>query len=924
MDSPVIKKKRGISPVWILPLIALSIGGWLLYTGYRDAGIAVTIHFSDAEGITAGKTQVIYRGVAVGKVEKMTVDEDLQGVNLLVNMERKAKGMLVEDSGFWVVKPEISAGRISGLETMLSGSYIAVRPGKSAMQVRRFEGLKDQPILSPDSPGLHISLRAETLYSLQKGSSVYAKNIKIGYVKGYHLAEDGSLLLDLFIEQGFSHLIQAGTRFWNASGLSFEGNLQSGFSLRMQSMAALVYGGISCGTPESLVATSPQATNGMIYQLYGNYEAAEYGLPMTLQLSSGGGIVEGKTKVMYRGLEAGVVKKISLNNDDNHSVTAEILLDPRAEPILRQGTRFWVVRPEVSIDGIRNLETIISGPHLTFMPGDGEFQDHFIVEEGAAPKPPKRSGTHFTLVAEDSGSLETGAPVLYKKMIVGEIRDIAFGAEAKSVRIGILIYDEYAHLVRQRSVFWNVSGVEVDAGLSHFNVNLSSIRAVISGGIAFINPENDSANTPLPAGEGKIFTLYESFDRAAGSVHALRPRGILVRLESSADNSVTIGSPVLYKQIPVGEVHDLALSDDHRKIVFEVLIYEKYAKLVTVHTVFYNYSGVAIDADLSGITIRAAPVAALLAGGIAFFTPENGAAIEEGHLFSLYDDYDAALHRDSITITLRLDTAEGIREKTRITCQGIEIGAIRKLGLAPDRSGIIAEGRVGKEAEHLFRETTRLRLVKPEISLSGVRHLDTVLTGSYIDITPGTGALRMDFALPPQSPGGDSSAGLNLILETSRLGSLNKNSPVYYRQVRVGRVTGFELSPTAQQVWVGINIHPDYANLVRNGSRFWLASGIRASWGVFSGFDLDSESMEAILAGGIAFATPDGKEMGGPAADNDHFILYEQGEKSWLDWSPEIMLNGGAGETGGSGTPQNNAKSVIPVAARTENRHENH
>jgi len=301
MDSPVIQKKRGLSPVWILPLIALSIGGWLMYTSYRDAGFTIAIHFNDAEGITPGKTQVMYKGVEVGMVEQVTVDDDLQGVNLIVKMVKNTQKRVVEDTKFWMVKPEISAGRISGLETLLSGSYIAVQPGNSTVQAKQFEGLKEPPALPPDSPGLHITLRADALYSLQKGSSVYSKNLKIGKVKGYQLGEDGSLLVDLYIEPKFSHLIQAGTRFWNASGLSFEGNLQSGFNLHMQSMAALVYGGIACGTPESLVTSSPPAVNGMVFQLYSNYKSAEYGLMMTLQLASGGGIVEGKTKVMYRG-----------------------------------------------------------------------------------------------------------------------------------------------------------------------------------------------------------------------------------------------------------------------------------------------------------------------------------------------------------------------------------------------------------------------------------------------------------------------------------------------------------------------------------------------------------------------------------------------------------------------------------------------
>ncbi len=172
-----------------------------------------------------------------------------------------------------------------------------------------------------------------------------------------------------------------------------------------------------------------------------------------------------------------------------------------------------------------------------------------------------------------------------------------------------------------------------------------------------------------------------------------------------------------------------------------------------------------------------------------------------------------------------------------------------------------------------------------------------MLTGPYIDVVPGEGEPRTDFTLLDNTPEVESYAGLNIILTTPALGSLTKNSPVYYRQIQVGQVTGISLSPTAQEVLVNVNIHPAYAPLVYRGTQFWVASGIRASWGLFSGFDFSTESLEAILAGGIAFATPEGEDMGEPAENGDQFILNEEIDKTWLDWKPEIMLNEEPDET---------------------------
>jgi len=131
---------------------------------------------------------------------------------------------------------------------------------------------------------------------------------------------------------------------------------------------------------------------------------------------------------------------------------------------------------------------------------------------------------------------------------------------------------------------------------------------------------------------------------------------------------------------------------------------------------------------------------------------------------------------------------------------------------------------------------------------------------------------------------------LNLVLESPRRGSLKIGRPIYYRQIRIGQVTGVELGPTAQNVWIHININPEHSALVHRGSRFWNASGVSVSAGLFSGVSVETESMEAIVAGGVAMATPEGEDMGTPAQDGDHFILADTPEEKWLEWAPEIKL----------------------------------
>lgn len=892
MEQPELRKRRVFSPIWFLPFLALCISGWLLYSSYQDAGINITIHFKTAEGITPGKTKIIYKGIPVGTVTDVLFNPDLDNVIVQVEMDKETRLSLVEDTAFWIVKPVVSAGRISGLQTLFSGSYIATRRGKSTVARRDFIGLEEPPPVTSDLPGLHLKIRSDALYSLQRRSHIYSKNLKIGLVDDYRLEDDGTMTIDIFIQPQFSHLIREGTRFWNASGLSISGNLQSGLSVNVASMAALIYGGLACATPQAL-ADSPPARDGTVFHLYKDFEDAEYGIPMTLQLASGDGIVAGKTKVMFRGLKAGIVRSLDINDDKFHTVTANILLDPRAGEILHSNTKFWVVRPQVSLEGIKNIETLISGPFITFQVGDGDFQDHFIVDPSPMPKPFLRPGKRFLLLSRDASSLTRGAPVLYKQLKVGEITSIQLAEDKKSIQTEILIYDQYVHLIRQDVVFWNTSGVQLNGSLSNFSVNLASLRSVLAGGIAFRTPLSDRKTKPLPPADNKKrFTLYVSHNDAVKHVPAMHPPGMIFKLSVAGVAPIREGAPVLFNKIPVGEVLGFQLDSKKQQIEGTILIYEKYSRLVNASSRFYNASAVALDASFQGISLELASLESLLSGGISFFTPTNGNPVKNGHLFPLYPNLENALHADSLVLTLQLKSGTGINKQTKIRYQGVVIGTLSKVWFDPEKDKVFARAVVQKNTGKLFRSHSVLWLVKPQIDLSGIKHLATAITGPYIDLHPGPGQQTKNFIVQDRAPSVQSgSTGLHIILEASRLGSLKISRPVYYRQIPIGTVTGVELGPTAQNVWIHINIRPEYQNVVHRGSRFWHASGINVTGSLFSGLSIDAESIEALVAGGVAMATPEGDAMGKPAQDGDHFLMAEKADDDWLTWSPEINLS---------------------------------
>ena len=890
MQPPEIREKKWISPIWILPIIALLIGGWLLYKGIKDAGVDIVVHFKSGEGVIVGKTQVIYKGIPVGIVRGMDIDPDLKGVALKIEIVKSGQENLVEDVKFWIVKPEISMGRISGLNTLLSGSYIAVQKGLSKVPAREFIGLEEPPGLPEDAPGLHFKLKSDVLGSIQRGTGIYYKNIVIGEVQRYHLTGDQGVEIDVHVAPEYTHLVQTGTRFWNSSGITLKGGL-SGFKVRVGSAASLLYGGISMYTPKPMMDT-PRVSNGHVFHLYKDYDAAGYGIKMTLRLPSVAGLSKESSKVIYRGFEVGVVTDFTLNTDDpKRSVTAHILSDPEVEWILRENTRFWIVEPQLSVNKIENLDAFIKASNISFKPGTGEFRDDFIAVEQPQESGVIKPGNFFRLVSENSKSFSLGAPVTYRNIQVGEIVSYDLTADGEHVEAKILIYEKYLKLVRQDSVFWKERGIRFHAGLDGIRVETGTMTSLIKGGIVFENPSGE-IKKKMVAEPNTSFTLYKNFYDATEAIPALRPKGLNVHVRTQSSRSFSTGSPVLYKHVEVGEIKGVRLAENGDDIILNVFIQEKYAHLLKTTSKFYNDSGITMEGGLSGLKLKTGSMNSILQGGISFFTPVKGKSAGEKTVFTLYEDYQSALDEGKTEIVLHFTKPKGLTKDMDITYHGVPVGKVVEVKYGPDLRRVEVKALINQGMERLFRSDSLAWLVTAEFSLAGIKNLDTLVKGDRIAVLPGVGepVLELEALDGPPAVTDYISSGLKLVLETPALGSVKADDPVYYRQFQVGRVTGSALSPTAREVYIFIHIEEPYVALIHENTVFWNVSGIRVAGGLFSGLHVNTESIESILVGGIAFATPEGEAMGAPVEPDHHFILHEKMNKSWLAWKPDIEL----------------------------------
>jgi len=267
------KSRSKFSLVWIVPLIAVAIGGWLAWKAISEKGPEFIIRFKTAEGLEAGKTKIRYKAVDVGIVESIALTPDRSTVLVHARMEKYAENYLVKDSRFWVVRARITGATVQGLGTLLSGAYIGMDVGKSTDKTSEFVGLEDQPIVTADVPGRHFTLKSPTLGSFSLGSPIYFRKFAVGEVESYALDKDGEgVTVKIFVHAPHDQYVTNATRFWEASGIDVKLSA-SGVDFETESLASIVIGGIAFQTLSTDAAAEPAAENAE-FRLFPNRATA--------------------------------------------------------------------------------------------------------------------------------------------------------------------------------------------------------------------------------------------------------------------------------------------------------------------------------------------------------------------------------------------------------------------------------------------------------------------------------------------------------------------------------------------------------------------------------------------------------------------------------------------------------------------------
>lgn len=255
--------------LWLVPGAALCVCAYFLLHDFVFSGPTITIYFQNAEGLQEKNSMVRYLGIAIGEIESVTLTKDRHRVAVKARLDHSAAELARQSSQFWIVKPQLSVGAISGLRTIVSGNYIAVQPGGGA-RTNIFNGLAQAPV--EQMQALHITLLAESLGSLQEQSPIFYRGIQVGEVLNFRLSDDSTeIVINARIRQEYAPLVRADSKFWNAGGINASLGLFSGLEISAESAKTIVVGGVAFATPSNY---GPPATNGAVFALNAKKETA--------------------------------------------------------------------------------------------------------------------------------------------------------------------------------------------------------------------------------------------------------------------------------------------------------------------------------------------------------------------------------------------------------------------------------------------------------------------------------------------------------------------------------------------------------------------------------------------------------------------------------------------------------------------------
>lgn len=865
IETPKVVKKKLFSPIWLLPLIALALGAWLGIKSIRESGVEVRIHFPSASGIDVGKTLVRYQGLTVGKVVDISIDDQLQGVYVDLLMDYRSTPFLKDETKFWLVTPKASITGVEGLDALFSGNYIAIQPGDGDYR-NEFIAEDQAPPVAPGADGLMIELTSEGLGSLDVGSQVFYRQIPVGNIVGYRLVNDDSILFNAYIEKKYAHLVKQDSRFWNVSGLALDATL-SGIKVKTESLAAILAGGVSFSSSPG----SDKAEANQTFAIFEDKDSALGGISFTLTAKDADSLSTG-ADIVYRGINIGRITHTQLSES---GVSFDAVIENQYADLVGQDSQFWLEGADLSLSGIKHATRLVTGNVVAFLPGSGERQASYKLLDTAPQQGLSPVIVHLT--SDENPGIRTGAQVRYKQLPIGEVSALEFKQDFSALDYQINIWPEFASLLRQDSYFVAESALAIDASLEGVSVSTRDLDTFTKGAIS-LNPGKShktfNPKQPLP-----LFANTQQAESYFSQLNRLR-----VELSSADGAGLSAHSPIYYKKMQIGEVERVDWHSDSEQFKLVLGIDKAFAKLVKPNSVFWRNGALSVDASLNGLKVDLAPLEGAIKGSVSLGLLD---ADSQGNQTHLYGSEEMARAK-ATPINISFDASTRLSAHAPIRYLGHQIGEVERVKLNQDLQTVTVDAYLyGDYAAPFLADDAQYFIVDAEISLSGVSAAETLLTGPYVSVLPGQSQHSISqFIGRVESPAKLSQDALTFTLVDDNLGSMKVGTPIVFRGIKIGEIKQVQLSDNGTQVLMTAQIAKHYRHLVNQTSQFWDLSGIKVDLGLFSGAQIETGSLETIIAGGIGVATESSSSQTNQIAEGQQFELHPKVDPNWLKWAP--------------------------------------
>lgn len=449
-------------------------------------------------------TSVIFRGLNVGFVHNTSLQNNEVKLELVIFP--KFKHLVKSDSRFYIVGGITGQINAEGLEVIVPAFTQMADPSISFTSEGKEKVNEVYPLFKTEiharnaqkSAGGYkqITLIADKLPSISKGSPVMYKNFTVGSVEEFVLVKN-SVEVIIQIDNHYKHLLTSHTVFWDHSGIDIKGSL-SGVEVDTASLKSILTGGISFGDIKGI-----ENKKGKQWKLYKSLTAAKnYGLEITLEAQNTNGLSKG-SYIRFQGVNIGEVSSL-IPDFKRDGVTVNAIIYPEhSENLAKTNSYFWITQPHFSLTKTENLDSLF-GAYISVVPGAGKKQTQFLLHKSAEYP----GGLTLILESENLDSVTVGTPLLFRDFEVGAITDVRLGRFADRVLLKIKISDDYKHLVRNNTVFWNHSGIDVSIGLTGATIRSGTLESITRGGIAFATPESEKLEKV--AKEEQHFLLHKA------------------------------------------------------------------------------------------------------------------------------------------------------------------------------------------------------------------------------------------------------------------------------------------------------------------------------------------------------------------------------------------------------------------------------